>query len=343
LDLVVFDHPSFARHRSPREHPERPERAEAARRAVASLGVARVEQLDAPRVAREDAIRAHAVAHVDLVEQLGEEHRDLDPDTYAGPGTRDAALHAAGGAAALGRALAGGARRGLAIARPPGHHAEHDRAMGFCILNNVAIAARTAIDRGARRVAIVDWDAHHGNGTQQIFEGDEAVLFVSLHQWPLYPGSGAPDEIGSGAGAGKTVNLAMPPGSGLGEYGRAFSRVVLPVLEEHRPDVILVSAGFDAHARDPLAELALEEAGFAALSSELASLADRLDVGLGLVLEGGYDLEALERSLAATLDRALRPQRTALPELRCSAAAERAIAMTARSLAPHWSSLRSRG
>lgn len=340
VDLVVYDHPSLELHRSPRPHAERPERVQAARRAVRALSSGQVQWEVAPVVTRAEALAAHATEHVDLVEGLGEEHRDLDPDTYASPGTRQATLHAAGGAAALGRALAGGARRGLAITRPPGHHAEHDRAMGFCILNNVAIAAKAAVAAGAQRVAIVDWDAHHGNGTQQIFEEDARVLFASLHQWPLYPGTGAPGDIGRGAGEGTTVNLALPPGSGRSEYLYAFREVVLPVVEEHRPDVILVSAGFDAHRRDPLAELRLDEAGFAALAGELASLATRLDAGLGLVLEGGYDLDALEQSLAATLERSLRPRAEGEHALACSLVALRSVQMTARALAPYWAALR---
>ncbi|MBN8612204.1 MAG: histone deacetylase, partial [Deltaproteobacteria bacterium] len=236
-----------------------------------------------------------------------------------------------------GQALATGARRGFALARPPGHHAEIARPMGFCLLNNVAIAARAAQRAGARRIAIVDWDAHHGNGTQDVFEDDSEVLFVSLHQWPLYPGTGAPGEIGRDAALGKTMNLAMPPGASRADYDLAFQRAVLPALEEHAPDVILVSAGYDAHVRDPLAELRLDEPAYVGLTGELAGLADRRGIGLGFVLEGGYDLDALEGSVLATLTRAMGDASTPSRDGRgASAATERTIAQTIAAHAPHW-------
>ena len=208
--------------------------------------------------------------------------------------------------------------------------------MGFCLLNNVAFAAKAAQAAGAKRVAIVDWDVHHGNGTQDVFERDADVMFVSLHQWPLYPGTGAPGEVGVGAGAGRTANLALPPGSGAEEYGAAFRSVVLPLLEGFAPDVILVSAGYDAHRSDPLASMQLEGGSYAAMTTSLIDLADRLGHGrVGLVLEGGYDLAALEESVAASA-KALMGERTALPEGKASAAATAAIRHTVEALTPHW-------
>ena len=340
MELLVFDHPSLEGHRTSGSHPERPERVLAARRAVERLPRGQVDRREAPRVSLEDARRAHDEAHVARIDALPEAPVDLDADTYAGPGTREAVFRAAGGAAALGRALAQGARRGFALARPPGHHAEPDRPMGFCLLNNVAIAARASMDAGARRVAIIDWDAHHGNGTQEIFSADPDVLFVSLHQWPLYPGTGAPGEVGVGRAAGTTVNLAMPPGSGRAEYEQAFHRVVLPLLEEHGPDVILVSAGYDAHVRDPLAELRLDEPAYHALTREVAALASRRDAGLGVVLEGGYDLDALEQSLHATLS-LLTGEHVSTPAggRGPSAAAVQSIERTVAAHAPYWAAL----
>ncbi len=343
MDLVVFDHPSLEGHRSVAAHPERPERVLAARRAIDRLPRSRVDRREAPRVAIAEAALAHTAEHVARIASLSDDTSSLDADTFVGPGSREAALRAAGGAAALGSALASGARRGFALARPPGHHAEPDRAMGFCLLNNVAIAARAAQTAGARRIAIVDWDAHHGNGTQDVFETDGEVLFVSLHQWPLYPGTGAPGEIGRGAGLGKTVNLAMPPGSGRADYDLAFHRVVLPVLEEHAPEVILVSAGYDAHIRDPLAELRLDEGAYVGLTRELAALASRRDVPLGFVLEGGYDLDALEQSVFATLAAAMGDaSATARDGRGASAATERAVAQTMAAHERHWRALEPR-
>ena len=260
----------------------------------------------------------------------------LDADTYIGPGTRDATWRAAGASVDVARALMDGrADRAFALLRPPGHHAEPSRAMGFCLLNNVAIAAAAALDAGAGRVAIVDWDVHHGNGTQQAFEQDPRVLFVSLHQWPLYPGTGAPAEIGLGAAAGTNANLALPPGSGPEEYGLAFSRAVVPLVEGFAPDLILVSAGYDAHQADPLASMRLDAASYGAMTTALADVAERLGHGrLGIFLEGGYDLRALEESVAATARAAL-GSRTTLPEGRAAGAATAAIRQTLEALEPY--------
>ena len=226
----------------------------------------------------------------------------LDPDTFHSPGSRDAVLHAAGGAARLSRALMeGDARRGLALLRPPGHHAEADRAMGFCLINNVAVAAEAALLAGAERVAIVDWDVHHGNGTQHVFEERDDVLFISLHQWPFYPGTGSAEEIGRGAGRGRTANVPLPAGCGDAVYADAFRRIVLPLVRAHRPDLILVSAGFDAHRADPLAAMEVSADAYGAMTSALVAEADAIGHGrVGFVLEGGYDLAALEASVAMT-------------------------------------------
>ncbi len=257
----------------------------------------------------------------------------LDADTVVSAGSLRAALHAAGGAAEIVDALlAGEAPVAASLHRPPGHHADAGRAMGFCLFNSVAVAARHAIDaHGLERVLILDWDVHHGNGTNDIFHADPRVLFVSIHQSPLYPGSGAATDRGSGPGTGFTVNLPVPGGSGDAVYRALVDHVVVPAARAYTPQLVLVSAGFDAHAADPLAGCTVTEAGFAAMAASVRRLAAELGVPVGLVLEGGYDLTALADSLAATLemlarDPAALPAQPAPPHPLAEAAAARLAA-----------------
>jgi acetoin utilization deacetylase AcuC-like enzyme len=197
----------------------------------------------------------------------------------------------------------GRVQNAFALVRPPGHHAEAQGAMGFCLLNNAAIAAEAARRLGAERVMVLDWDVHHGNGTQHVFEQRRDVLYLSSHQYPYYPGTGASHEVGTGAGAGYTVNCPLPPGQGDADYGAVFHDLFLPAGEAFRPDIVIVSAGFDAHARDPLADMLVTERGFAAMCTSLAELALRQCGGkLVLLLEGGYNLEALAQSVRACLE-----------------------------------------
>lgn len=228
----------------------------------------------------------------------------LDADTIVSAGSYEAALHAAGGAAeVVDVLLSGAAPVAASLHRPPGHHADAGRAMGFCLFNSVAIAARHALDaHGLERVLILDWDVHHGNGTNDIFHADPRVLFVSIHQSPLYPGSGAATDRGSGAGAGFTLNLPVPAGSGDDAYRALVDHVVVPAARAYAPQLVLVSAGFDAHAADPLAGCTVTEAGFAGMAASVRRLAAEVEAPVGLVLEGGYDLAALAGSLAATLE-----------------------------------------
>src|SRR5262249_8522735 len=197
----------------------------------------------------------------------------------------------------------GRAESAFALVRPPGHHAEADRAMGFCLLNNAAIAAEAARRLGAARVLVLDWDVHHGNGTQHIFEARDDVMYMSSHQWPYYPGTGASREVGTGAGRGFTVNCPLPAGQGDADYGVAFHDLFLPAARACAPDVVLVSAGFDPHERDPLADMRVTERGFAAMATAMAELAQEACGGkLVLLLEGGYDLAALAHSTRACLE-----------------------------------------
>jgi acetoin utilization deacetylase AcuC-like enzyme len=228
----------------------------------------------------------------------------FDPDTVASAGSYRAALHAAGGACAMVEALlAGDAEVGFCGLRPPGHHAEPAVAMGFCLFNNVAVAARYALDSlGVERVVVFDWDVHHGNGTNDIFHADPRVLFASIHQSPLYPGTGPLSDVGSGPGEGYTINLPVPPGSGEDVWLSLVEHVVAPAVRAFEPQLVLVSAGFDAHRDDPLADCRLDVGAFAQMALHVRALADGVGAPVGAVLEGGYDLSALALSSAATLE-----------------------------------------
>ncbi|HLK40469.1 MAG TPA: histone deacetylase [Polyangiaceae bacterium] len=311
--LLVVDDPRFDRHVPLGHHPERPERLKAARAALEKhrVGSATV----APRPATDDELaRAHDPRFVERLGRLRGWSGHVDPDTYLSPESVDVARLAAGSTVALVDAiLEGEATRGVALVRPPGHHARPAQAMGFCLLNNVAVAAAHARARGLERIAIVDWDVHHGNGTQEIFFEDPAVLYASTHQYPFYPGTGAADETGGDEGVGFTLNVPLSAGGGDGVYASAFERVILPVLEAYAPQLVLVSAGFDAARRDPLAEMNVSAEGFGWMARELARVADRSALGrMVLVLEGGYDLVALEACLgsaiAGMMDRGAPPE-----------------------------------
>jgi acetoin utilization deacetylase AcuC-like enzyme len=243
----------------------------------------------------------HALAHVSRLASLEGRMAALDPDTAVSPGSWRATTAAAGAAiVAVEEVWAGRARNAFALVRPPGHHAEATHAMGFCLINNAAVAAEAALRLGARRVAIVDWDVHHGNGTQHLFEDRDEVLYLSSHQYPFYPGTGAPDEVGRGEGIGFTINCALEPGQGDAEYGAVFHDLFSPALEAFAADLTIVSAGFDAHLRDPLAGMRVTERGFAAMCSAVRDSARHGK--LVLLLEGGYDLDALAASVRATIE-----------------------------------------
>jgi acetoin utilization deacetylase AcuC-like enzyme len=244
----------------------------------------------------------HDERYVKQIDAFTGQYQDLDPDTHLSAGSVPAAYLSAGSALqAVTAVVKGETKRAFALARPPGHHAEHDRAMGFCVFNNVAIAAEHARQElGCERVLIVDWDVHHGNGTQHLFEKRKDVLVFNAHQWPLYPDTGAVDEVGVGEGMGYTVNVPLPEGCGDGDYARVFRELLVPVAEAFRPDLVLVSAGFDAHRDDPLGGMLVTEEGFANLCAVMRGIADRCAGGrLAMILEGGYDLQGLSRSVRA--------------------------------------------
>jgi acetoin utilization deacetylase AcuC-like enzyme len=300
---LYLRHPSSLAHDTG-SHPERAERIVALEAALEARDWLGWEVRDAPEATEEQLLRVHPPAHLERVRDACARGAALDPDTPVVPASWGAALHAAGASCALVDALlSGAAPTGLAALRPPGHHAEPAHAMGFCLLSNVAIAARHALAaHGAERVAVLDWDVHHGNGTQAAFYDSAEVLFVSLHRWPFYPGSGAASETGVGAGAGFTLNLPQAGGSGGEEWLDALDERALPAIAAHRPDLILVSAGFDAHREDPLGGCLLGSADFGEMAGRVAGLAAELEVPVGAVLEGGYDLDALAESGIATME-----------------------------------------
>jgi acetoin utilization deacetylase AcuC-like enzyme len=295
----------FVQHRAPAGHPERGARFEATAQALREAGLASRGRHVAIRPASDEELaRVHSAPHLDeLIRAVPGKSGWIDPDTYFSPGTWDAALAAAGGLTELtAKTLHGELARGLAVVRPPGHHATRDRSMGFCLLNNVAVAAAAARAQGAARVAIVDWDVHHGNGTQDIFWDDPSVLYLSVHQYPYYPGTGAPGDVGGPAARGATVNVGLPPGMGDAEYAQVFDAVFVPALRRFRPDLILVSAGFDPYRDDPLAQMNVTAAGFGAMARRLRHAADRLCGGkIVFVLEGGYDLRGLGGGMTEVL------------------------------------------
>jgi acetoin utilization deacetylase AcuC-like enzyme len=285
-------------------HPERPQRIRALEAEMTTHEWFGAEVVSAPAATREALLRVHPESHVAAIEELcASGGGAIDGDTFALPATWEAALRAAGGAVALVDALLGGeVAVGVSAQRPPGHHAEPARAMGFCFLNNVAVAARhaTAV-HGLQRVLIYDWDVHHGNGTNAAFASAADVLFLSVHESPLYPGTGPASDVGRGAGEGFTVNMPVPPGTGDDAYASLAEHVGAALIRAWEPQLVLVSAGFDAHRDDPLASCTVSEAGFASMAASLRRAADAVGSPLGVVLEGGYDLGALSRSMAAVM------------------------------------------
>ena len=299
MTTLLLHHPAALEHQIPPGHPERPDRIRAIERA---LSVERFDALAremAPRASTEALVLAHPERYVRAIENAAPREGlvHIDADTSMSPGTYEAALRGAGAAvAAVDQVMTATAKNAFSAMRPPGHHAERQQAMGFCFFNNAAIAARHAQRaHGAERVAIVDWDVHHGNGSQDIFWSDPSVMYCSTHQMPLYPGTGAASERGE---HDTIVNAPMRPGDGTETFRAAFETTILPRLEAFRPDLVVISAGFDAHWRDPLANINLTEADFGWATRKLMDLAERKAGGRVVsLLEGGYDLEGLARSV----------------------------------------------
>ena len=313
--IFVTD-PTHTGHLSP-GHPERPERLEAIVAHLDDRGLrSRMREL-APREVTDDELRTvHSAAHLATVERATARGASLDPDTYTTPASLGIARRSAGALlVALEAVLRGDAENAFVATRPPGHHATPDRAMGFCLFNNVAIAAKAALANGIDRLAIVDWDIHHGNGTQDVFINDPRVLYVSTHASPFYPGSGEILEVGAGAAAGTNVNIPLPHGTGDAGFMAAWQRVGIPALERHRPQLVFVSSGWDAHARDPLGTLNVTTDGYTRVASLVVEAARRLcDGRVVATLEGGYDTHALAWCAGALVEMLLGDPPTPDPE-----------------------------
>lgn len=339
MALTVFASDRFADHLTPPGHPERVERhavmqvvADEFRRNGGSVR-------DPGPATHEDLARIHDDSYLTFLRETAGRAIALDPDTFTSPDTYDVACLAAGAAVtAVDHVLdAGAGTRALVLVRPPGHHAERNRAMGFCFFNNIAVAAAHARARGLSRVAIVDYDVHHGNGTQWSFYSDPSVLFVSSHQYPYYPGTGAASEVGSGAGAGFTVNLPLAAGATDADYERAYDAVAWPILRAFKPQLLLISAGFDAYKDDPLAGMRLEAECFGRLTARLVAIADECCDGRIVALtEGGYHLRGIADSLRSVIAAFEGNRAPAAPPQTDAPRGEAAIAAVKPHLAKYW-------
>ena len=338
--MILITSPTFEEHVPPPGHPERPERAHVFD-AVAARWVEKGGRTDAPRRATPDELGlAHDAAYVQRIMATAGRAVMLDADTFTSPESAEIAVLAAGAAVQAAAHALDSAEPAFALVRPPGHHAERAQAMGFCLFNNVAVAAAAMLKRGLSRVAVVDIDVHHGNGTQWIFYDEPRVLYVSTHQYPFYPGTGAADEVGRGPGKGFTVNVPLEAGCTDSDYTLVYRDIVAPVLDEFAPELVLVSAGYDAHERDPLASMRMTASGYQTVVAAVCDVAMRHGQ-VALATEGGYDLsalaECLEGSFAAVVQSAAPRAAANRPAVSGSAArGERAVAAARAALKPYW-------
>lgn len=334
MSLLLVTHDLSLQHRGPAGHPERRERVSATIEGIRNADVDVID-IEAPQVDRSLLEQIHSRSYIEEVHAFcAAGGGAFDRDTFAVPASWDAALHAAGaGPAAVDDLLGGTGDTAFVAVRPPGHHAERGKAMGFCIFNNVAVTA-SYLRSKAQRVAIVDWDVHHGNGTQNSFWQDPDVLYVSMHEFPFYPGTGWATELGQGAATGTTINIPLPGGTRSTDHMAAFARVCFPVLRQFSPDWILISAGYDAHKDDPLGGLNLETRDYGLMAASLTSIvsANRIVA----FLEGGYDLDALASSAAATVESLTAPPSdTELPTV-VRGDMGRVLDIAVKALGPYW-------
>jgi acetoin utilization deacetylase AcuC-like enzyme len=343
MRLAIAYDEAFLDHVSWGYHPERPERLLALTEAIKQAGYwDESRHVEAREATIEELARIHSEYYIhQTLRAIESSSGNLDPDTFFSEGSKAAALKAAGSAIDVALDVwEGRSDLGLALVRPPGHHAEKSRAAGFCIFNNIAVAAAALHSHGAKRIAVFDWDVHHGNGTQHQFQNRSDLLYISAHAWPHYPGSGTCDEIGDNEGRGFTVNIPFPHGATNGAYVALMDRLVAPVIREYAPDIILVSAGFDAHRNDMLGGMEVTEAGFAYMARIVRDLSREVCAGkVVLYLEGGYDLRGLADSMVEVL-RVFDGAKVAKPEGTIGPRHEQILQKTIDSVSPFWRSLR---
>ena len=337
LETRLYVHPTMTLHDPGPGHPECPQRLTRLYESLESSPIDGSRLVEAKAATREAIARVHQSQHIDQVESARGQVRSLDADTSTSEKSVEAAYLAAGaGIQAVDDLLAGETKTGFVLSRPPGHHAEADRVMGFCLFNTIAVAAAHAKSRGVERVMIVDWDVHHGNGSQHSFYDDPQVLVFNTHQFPFYPGTGRQSEVGGGDGKGFTVNCPLPPGMADGDYVKAFKELLVPITEAYKPELILVSAGFDAHRKDPLGSMMLSEDGYGDLCGIVRDLAGRFSDGrMALFLEGGYDLNALEKSVRTCIQ-VLTGKRASENLASAQSRGEKAIEFARQAQKPFW-------
>lgn len=344
--IGIVYHPDYLIHTN-HGHPERKERLEAIRELLNEPDFHEITVMLEPEYADlSDITLVHSADHVNFIDSACKKNQDfLDMDTYIVPESYRVALLSSGGAiTGLKETMEGSARKVFALVRPPGHHAEKDRAMGFCLFNNIAIAARVAQrDFGLKKIAIIDWDVHHGNGTQNAFYEDDGVLFISLHQSPAYPGTGHIDDTGNGKGEGFNINIPLSGGNGDGDYLKIFQDIVVPVLEDYGPQLIMVSAGQDSHIKDPLAGMNVTEEGYFYMAAALKEVARESAEGrMLLCLEGGYHLEAQSKSVGKVIESLSRAEvdfKAAAQNIASGPAVDKRIEQVKEKMSPYWPSL----
>ena len=340
--MLLITSPRFGEHVTPPGHPERPERARVFDEVAAGWRARGGKTIEPRPASRDELARVHDERHLDRIERVAGKPSMLDADTFTSPESYEIALLAAGATVQAVEHVLRTRETAFALVRPPGHHAERDKAMGFCLYNSVAVAASAAIASGIERVAVVDIDVHHGNGTQWIFYDDPRVLYVSSHQFPFYPGTGAAGETGTGQGTGFNVNIPMEAGSTDADYDLVYRAIAVPVLEQFKPQLTLISAGYDAHEADPLASMRMTAHGYARILARLTAAAAKSGV-LALVTEGGYDLPALRDCLESSLSVLDAGGTSFRDDSQASAQqaprGDRAIAAARAAAAPYWPGL----